>query len=408
MPNSYAKYIAQKYHINEKNINLFAPFVVKAYRELLNINGLMGLLIPKVFIKNTSYADIRKEIIDNFWLYELCDFGQFPGVASDCVVPFISKEKTENKVVATKIFECEKLAKTNSFYQALIQESPIYAFSLGMDNATNSIIKRVVQKSNTLDKVCTVKRGIELGQNAALVKCETCGGWNEAGEKYYHTSKNKTCRFCKSRIKTTETTDISRSSQLGGYKLKCVSGKSILQYDVLSHYFIKTKLKGIDYKEDIFRGDRIYIKRIAQKIEGTFFDSSEECSAFNTVYSLCNFNDISPKFVLGVLNSKLCHFFYEKNFNLGMRLTTQITIEYLKQIPIPKINFNNEEEALQYEQIITFVNGLLREKQQLHIAYTQKDINYYSNQCAGYATKINSLVYQLYGLTPAEIAIVEI
>jgi len=51
--------------------------------------------------------------------------------------------------------------------------------------------------------------------------------------------------------------------------------------------------------------------------------------------------------------------------------------------------------------------AMLEAKKQLVKAQTDKDKTYYENKCASLDRQIDRLVYELYGLTPEEIAIVE-
>ena len=53
------------------------------------------------------------------------------------------------------------------------------------------------------------------------------------------------------------------------------------------------------------------------------------------------------------------------------------------------------------------VEGMLEAKKALAGAKTEKDKTYYEGKCAALDRQIDKLVYELYGLTEAEIAIVE-
>jgi hypothetical protein len=50
---------------------------------------------------------------------------------------------------------------------------------------------------------------------------------------------------------------------------------------------------------------------------------------------------------------------------------------------------------------------MLAAKKQTHSARTDKDKTYYENKCIVLDNQIDNLVYELYGLTPEEISIVE-
>jgi hypothetical protein len=404
MPNEYVSYISNKYKIDGKNVNLFAPFVIRGYNDLLNAQGITALLIPKVFIKNTSYTSIRKDIIDNYSLFELTDFGKFPGVASDCIVSFIRKEKPTNTIA--KIFLESELIEETEFKQKLISKSSIYAFSTSTNNNTTLVLEKISKSCKPLIEFAKIKRGIELGQQALLAECANCNSWNEAGEKYYATIQ-KVCKKCKSIItKDANKITISNRIESDAFVIPCISGRDVAKNLILNYYYIRENLKGIDYKNGIFEGNRIYLKRIATKPECVFLSEDELCYAFNTVYSVYQCK-IDTKFILGILNSKAISFFYEKSYNLGMSLTSQITIEYLKTLPIPQINFKNPLQKSQHDSIVNNVTQLLAAKQKLAQAKEGREKDYLTNQCNALDTQIDNLVYALYGLTNDEIRIVE-
>jgi type II restriction/modification system DNA methylase subunit YeeA len=57
--------------------------------------------------------------------------------------------------------------------------------------------------------------------------------------------------------------------------------------------------------------------------------------------------------------------------------------------------------------MISLVDQMLAAKKQLANAQTDKDKNFYGGKCESLDHQIDALVYQLYGLTDAEIKIVE-
>jgi hypothetical protein len=57
--------------------------------------------------------------------------------------------------------------------------------------------------------------------------------------------------------------------------------------------------------------------------------------------------------------------------------------------------------------MVFLVDTMLKAKKQLAAARTYQDTYYYENKCASFDNQIDSLVYDLYGLTSEEIVIVE-
>ena len=170
-----------------------------------------------------------------------------------------------------------------------------------------------------------------------------------------------------------------------------------------NRYFIKPNLKGIDYKGEAFNCPKILIKRISTKIEGTF--SEENLLAFNTVYSLYG-KDLSKDtflFTLGLLNSKLMHFFYEHSYNVGMNLTTQVTIDFLSKIPVKQIQESQQQPIIKLVDKMLSLNKRLNEikdKQTDEKARLKKEIQKTDDE-------IDQEVYKIYGTTKEEQKIIE-
>jgi hypothetical protein len=60
-----------------------------------------------------------------------------------------------------------------------------------------------------------------------------------------------------------------------------------------------------------------------------------------------------------------------------------------------------------YDRMVTLVEQMLAAKKQLAGAQSDKDKDFYTNRCDGLDHQIDTLVYDLYVLTSAEIKIVE-
>jgi hypothetical protein len=57
--------------------------------------------------------------------------------------------------------------------------------------------------------------------------------------------------------------------------------------------------------------------------------------------------------------------------------------------------------------MVQLVDQMLEAKKQLGSARSERDQTFYESKCATLDRQIDNLVYELYGLTPDEIAIVE-
>jgi len=389
IPKSESKILAKRLGWDEKNVNICALFIAISL-EKLKQGGFFGFLLPKVVIKNTAYTPVRKNILHNFFLCQIGDFGQFPGVASDTVSWVIQKTASKNK---TKIsfYDRSEIISENLVDRKLFSKNASYIFSLSLTPEIQNILDKIEKDCDSLyPNFCLIKRGIETGQKSNIVKCIKCGNYNEADFKYYSPSEKK-CKKCDSKLDLKNKFLVSSLEKNKKYTEKCISGNQLKQYRILQNYFIPAILKGISYKEDAFSGDKILLKRISTKIEGTFSD--ESLLAFNTVYSLYNKKLTRSEFlmILGILNSSLMNFHYEYSYNVGMNLTTQVTIDFLKTLPIKlPVNEKIKSDLINSVQKILHVSDLIKRDQGSNLEFEKL------------REKIDGLVFQVYSINEQE------
>jgi hypothetical protein len=93
-----------------------------------------------------------------------------------------------------------------------------------------------------------------------------------------------------------------------------------------------------------------------------------------------------------------------KYLDLTKNTFQKILIQNCKNFPIPKLTKSNQET---HDAIITLVEQMLVAKKQQQTAVTERDKSYLEEKCKNIDNQINELVYELYGLSEEEKAIVE-
>jgi type I restriction-modification system DNA methylase subunit len=390
--------LAKKWGLQPRNVNICTLFVLQGL-SLVKNGGYFGFLLPKVIIKNEAYEPIRRKLLTEFDLERVIDFGQFPGVASDAV-GIIARRTQPGK--QTRVFDLDGrvLEEREAIRHSTFTKSPGAVFALGATGAANRVLEKVKEESCPIDELFDIARGIELGQKSALLPCPKCQTYNETGTKYYGPSERQ-CRACGERLpKTVGTTlCISSSTKVGPYQQTAVAGRQLQKYQIVDRYFIAWPLKGVDYKEDSFQGPMILLKRIATRPIGTFVPARQLC--FNTVYSLRPKSDTEAKLllpILGLLNSKLMAYYFEKTYNIGMALTTQVTIDALSKLPIRRFE-GKTRQALEDQ-----TRGLVRLGEELaSLCPNEVDRRHTIEEKIEQGDKtLDELVFRTYGLTRSD------
>jgi hypothetical protein len=114
-----------------------------------------------------------------------------------------------------------------------------------------------------------------------------------------------------------------------------------------------------------------------------------------------------PYYVLGLLNSRLLDWYLHKTSVRAYQTAYLYVKRYIEQLPIHTINFNNSADVARHDNMIGLVERMLALHQKLAAATIPADKKLYQRQIEATDRQIDALVYELYGLTEDEIAVVE-
>ena len=126
--------------------------------------------------------------------------------------------------------------------------------------------------------------------------------------------------------------------------------------------------------------------------------------AFNVVIS--NAPLYSLKYLLGILNSSLGAFWF--NINGKKRgVNNDVGVAVMRRFPVRHINFSNTTEKSYHNKMVKLVDRMLDLHKKLAAARVPTEKTRIQRQITTTDSTIDKLVYELYNLTPEEIAIVE-
>ena len=140
--------------------------------------------------------------------------------------------------------------------------------------------------------------------------------------------------------------------------------------------------------------------------------SYDDKRTFNlhTLYScrLEKGKEISIKYMLGLINSKLLKFVYQQRLGTEVgRTFAEIKIVYIRQLPIRTIDFNNSKEKEAHDKLVALVDRMLELNRKKNVLPPSSERERIEREIAVTDEKIDEIVYGLYGLTEEEIRVVE-
>ncbi|MEE9200434.1 MAG: TaqI-like C-terminal specificity domain-containing protein [Candidatus Brocadiales bacterium] len=161
------------------------------------------------------------------------------------------------------------------------------------------------------------------------------------------------------------------------------------------------ELRACDYYDE-FEKPKIIVPDIS--IRGNFaLDEIGKCYCVNTAYIICT----ADKYLFGILNSSLITFFYKSISSMYRGNYLRFIYQYLVQLPIHTIDFSNAKDKARHDRIVGLAERMLDLNKKLQKTKTEHDKTVLKRQIGATDRQIDNLVYELYGLTKKEIAIVE-
>jgi len=159
-----------------------------------------------------------------------------------------------------------------------------------------------------------------------------------------------------------------------------------------------------------FAGPRLLIRQIPSSppycVNATYTDEKY----YHDINSMVIFsprNSGSLLALLGVINSRLISFWFLKTFDKFQRkIFPQFKVKELASFPVPKTLFANQAKV-QHDRIVRIVQQMLDLNEQLREFKTKHECDIVQQQIDAINAQLDQLVYELYGLTDKEIAIVE-
>ncbi len=165
----------------------------------------------------------------------------------------------------------------------------------------------------------------------------------------------------------------------------CIGGKNVKSYNIKIGY----KEYYVSKQELNLKKEEIVITQFGASPRGTIIETSKIIPSDGCVV-IRHADELLPKFTLALINSLAIKYFFDRYIVNNAGLTVHLDGHYLKKLPIPKIS------NPQQQPFIKLVDKILIAKKQ------SKD-----KDTSELEAEIDQLVYKLYNLTEAEIALIK-
>ena len=374
----YSKYQTAKYQIN-----LYHLFIEKGCL-LLKDNGIFSYIIPNNWLTVNSNKDLREFILQKANISILnFKYKVFEGADVDtCILKF--ENSKNNKTIS--LLECiEKgeyklISKTETDVFFATKE---YIINIDLFKRSEfiALINKIEQNTCELKNYAEVKAGLQAYEVGKGIPKQTK---NMKDKRVYHSQEKQNDDY----YRYLDGNDVKRYSITWENKEYLKYGKHLAAHR---------------NNWDLFSSPRILVRQIPSKppycINACYTESVmlNDRNSMNIIYIKFN-----PKFLLGLLNSRLMSFWFEHKFGkLSRGIFPQFKINELATFPIP---CSTEE---QQSKLITLVDQMLETQSRLQQAFSDEDKKLLEQRAAIIDKQIDNMVYKLYGLTEDEVKIVE-
>jgi len=420
-------YLKSHYASHEERADLYTYFIEKEHK-ILRSNGNFGMIVSNKFLRANYGAPLRKFIQQNVQLKQISDFAGlpvFPNATVRTIVILSENAKQTNytfdyapppsmdqfstisggSIPLDRIIEASNRSisasvLTQEYWSFADQDSELLLKTLksrsqSLDNYSNHQILMGIKSGLTEAFVIdpqTRKKIIEANPSAQEIIKPFLNGKNI--RRYSLDSENIFLIYTHHGINIVDYPAVIEHLKPFSSKLKNRVTKQEWYELQQPQYGYKSQLDNPKIVfPDIAKGPRFYLD-----MDGHY------CS--NTVYFIPG----QDLFLLGLLNSKV-GFFYFKNKCAGLEGKNEIYLrffgQYLKEFPVRTINFSDPADKARHDRMVTLVTKMLDLNKKVQDARLELEKTQLSRQIEATDAAIDKQVYELYGLTKEEIAIVE-
>jgi type I restriction-modification system DNA methylase subunit len=419
------EYLRQKNNeIIVRMIDSFMYFVHKS-RKVIKLGGKFGMILPDVILYQIDNQKLREFILNNFNVIIILNMGNvFDKVTRPSSILILEQGQSPKQIV--KLLDLSESYKADKPSEIWGEHNYIELTQNGLRNIPSSLfITSNISHYEILTKIQKIKTtplqemvdedGIQRGvspdlKEAFLVNKETAKRLNlEASKlrkvltggkqvkKYFIEEPDILLIYTRRNDNFKEIPNICKYIDKFKEEITC---KEVKQNKHPIYALHRAREERIFLKEEkligVITGDAIILALDRDKYFVT-----------DGLYLFGVRKHINIKYLMGVLNSKLFVFIYRLLTLEKGRVLAQVKPTILERLPIRSIDFTNPNDKSNHDRMVQLVDQMLSLNKQLAAAHTDHEKMTIQRQIDVTDQQIDKLVYELYDLTPGEIAIVE-
>ncbi len=383
----------RRYEVAQYKADLFHLFIQKGI-SLVREKGLFGMIVPNTWLTLQFTDRLRRFIAEKTAISEVVLFDHlvFEDANVYTALLFAEKQKPSpgHKVTIRKVTEAvtaHGIAElpVNDVLQSSWKTSEGCIFETRLTGAAGKLVERLVKSFPTLESVARASLGCQAYNSSKHSK-------EQIENRVFHASHKK-----------------------GRDYLPELAGNDVGRYDINRQrgQWIKYGPWLHDYRTmDWLEGPRILIREISgpkpHSILGAYVE--ETFCHYKTILNVnpSDMTTFSMKYLLGILNSRLISFLYPFVSNkLVAQAFPRLSVGDVKRLPIAAVDLKSRADKTRHDKLVALVDKMLGLMPKLRASTSAAENATLQNAVTATDQQIDQLVYDLYGLSAEEIALVE-
>ncbi|MHA1983738.1 MAG: Eco57I restriction-modification methylase domain-containing protein [Candidatus Hodarchaeales archaeon] len=344
--------------------SLFLEFGINNLKK----NGIISFIVPSTILVNPNYTDIRQLILNNTFVKEIVNLGEFffPRINQPAVLIILKKfDKTTDEIEITTKF-IPKInfnnnynihVKDNNFWNNQIsfnellipywKNNNLFEFNI-LSGELKEFVQNIESRELKIKDIMTNGRGVEIGKKGRIIICPKC---KNAQPPLHPKMKLKKCPNCLNTLDKTiaEKKIIFKNEKDVAHNIKYKKlflGEHIQRFYSKNPAYIRVDAAGINYKkEKMYSGPKLLLAKTGHGINA-YIDENDTYT-LQVVYIFKIRNEISKNLsewsILGILNSAIIHtYYYAKYGDINRKTYPHLIQSTILNLPIPKLTKENE------------------------------------------------------------------
>jgi hypothetical protein len=381
------EYLRSNYEGDEGKPDLYKYFVERSHKLLIQ-SGRFGMIIPSSLLKTPAYGKCRALLLRISTPVRITVFSGpvFEQAQVNCIVLV-----TKSAIAGDSVEWVEDKAKTPS--EASLRQACTEATKLDLiewRQAEGNLFSTSSRgRASWIDKLSST--GVTLGSL----------GKYTLGMQVYHNTIHSKAEMEKR---------ISHSHSPGkGTWLRECRGTNVQRY-----FLVEQMSEWVVYCERCYnkpalefaRGPRLVIREITGETLNCAYTEMEHMP--NKAVIIFRSDSTHLKYILGILNSRLIGKYVAATTEKGVqRLFPRISLRSVRTLPMPKLEYAKSADKARHNRLVALVDKMLGLMPKLRAVKTDGERATLQNAVTATDQQIDALVYELYGLTPEEIELVE-